>query len=282
MTRFSIVMPAHDEASVIGRSLSMLLADAEPGEFDVVVVCNGCSDATASVARAAAPGATVIEVEDASKSAALNVGDAAAIAFPRLYVDADINISTADVRALGTLLESGEVLAASPNVQHRWRESRSWAVRSYYRLWMSLPAVTSGIFGTGVIGLSAPARSRFETWPDLLADDYFCDSLFGTGEKTRHPGVHVTLETPGSLCALVARKARVQNGNRQVRADITPSVGPEGPRSLIRIVRGRPALAADVPAFLGVTFAARVLEARDRRTGRSQVWRRDDSRSRDT
>ena len=49
----SVVIAAHNEAAVLGRCLRGLLADAEPGEFDVVVVPNGCTDATAEKARAA-------------------------------------------------------------------------------------------------------------------------------------------------------------------------------------------------------------------------------------
>jgi cellulose synthase/poly-beta-1,6-N-acetylglucosamine synthase-like glycosyltransferase len=37
----SVVIPAHNEAAVIGRCLSSILMDAEPGEFEVVVVCKG-------------------------------------------------------------------------------------------------------------------------------------------------------------------------------------------------------------------------------------------------
>ncbi|MGD9408165.1 MAG: glycosyltransferase, partial [Gammaproteobacteria bacterium] len=43
----SVVIPAHDEEAVIQRTLGALLRSADPGEFEVIVVCNGCSDATA-------------------------------------------------------------------------------------------------------------------------------------------------------------------------------------------------------------------------------------------
>ena len=36
----SIIIPAHNEGSVIGRCLRVLLADAKPDEFDVIVVAN--------------------------------------------------------------------------------------------------------------------------------------------------------------------------------------------------------------------------------------------------
>ncbi|MEP7055732.1 MAG: glycosyltransferase [Actinomycetota bacterium] len=278
MRRLSVVMPAHNEAAVIDRSLRTLLADAVPGEFDVVVVCNGCSDDTASIARAAAPQAHVIELDAASKSAALNVGDAAATAYPRFYLDADICVTAADLRTLADALDGGDRLAIAATVAHRWRQSRSWPVRSYYRLWSGLPAGSAGIFGTGVIGLTAAGRGRFDQWPDVVADDYYCDSLFTPAEKMRHPDVHVQLDVPGRLPALVRRKARVRNGNLQIRGEFAPTAKAAPPSSLRDVVRRRPGLILDVPAFLLVTLAARALAARDRRSGRQAQWRRDDSR----
>ena len=98
-TMTSIVIAAHNEATVIGRCLDTLLADAHPGEFDVTVVANGCSDRTAEVAGART-GVRVLDVAQPGKSNALNVGDTAAQGFPRIYLDADINASTEVARAL--------------------------------------------------------------------------------------------------------------------------------------------------------------------------------------
>src|SRR5262245_58336894 len=47
----SVVIPAHNEARVIERGLSSLLEGARPGELEIVVVCNGCTDDTAARAR---------------------------------------------------------------------------------------------------------------------------------------------------------------------------------------------------------------------------------------
>ena len=47
----SVVIPAHDEAQVIGRTLRGVLDRTAAGRLEVVVVCNGCTDDTAEVAR---------------------------------------------------------------------------------------------------------------------------------------------------------------------------------------------------------------------------------------
>ena len=86
----SVVIPARDEARVIRRTLDALFTDFEPSELEVIVVCNGCADDTARVARASGHPVRVRELRAASKPAALRCADAEATAFPRLYLDADV------------------------------------------------------------------------------------------------------------------------------------------------------------------------------------------------
>ncbi|MCX6502428.1 MAG: glycosyltransferase family 2 protein [Microbacterium sp.] len=85
----SVVIPAHDEAGVISRTLEPLAELAAAGRLEVVVVCNGCHDDTAARARSYA-GVQVIETDAASKTTALNLGDECATVWPRFYLDADI------------------------------------------------------------------------------------------------------------------------------------------------------------------------------------------------
>ncbi|GGK79553.1 hypothetical protein Sme01_21630 [Sphaerisporangium melleum] len=109
MPSASVIIPAHNEARVIGRLLTRLLAEAAPGEFDVVVVANGCDDDTAGVARGF--GVRVVETPVPSKREALRLGDQAASSHPRVYVDADVELGTADLRALRDALADDGVAA---------------------------------------------------------------------------------------------------------------------------------------------------------------------------
>src|SRR5947209_18274033 len=110
----SVVVPAHNESGGIGRLLTGLLADAKPDEFDIVVVANGCTDDTAPVAAAFGPPVTVLSTPVPSKFAALRLGDEHARGFPRLYVDADVELSTDSARALAAALTDPGILAAAP------------------------------------------------------------------------------------------------------------------------------------------------------------------------
>ena len=97
--RGAVIIPAHDEATVIERTLTGLKPLIRHPGVEIIVVCNGTTDDTADRARRF-PGVLVVEIDDASKPAALNEGDRIATAWPRLYLDADIEVSaTAVIRS---------------------------------------------------------------------------------------------------------------------------------------------------------------------------------------
>jgi cellulose synthase/poly-beta-1,6-N-acetylglucosamine synthase-like glycosyltransferase len=131
--RFDVIVPAHNEASVIGRSLQSLSVLDWPAEnFRRIVVADNCSDDTARIARAA--GATVIERNDPAlpgKGHAL----ALAFAFSRasgladavVVVDADAEVSPNLLEALATRIEAGAgVVQAHYGVL---RAGQSWRTR---------------------------------------------------------------------------------------------------------------------------------------------------------
>lgn len=147
----SIVIPAHNEAPVIGRLLDSLLADSVPeDDTDILVVCNGCTDETAQVAAARGPRVRVVEIPVPSKHAALRAGDDHARSFPRVYVDADVVITGAGVRALVEPLEdeASGILATAP-AREIPLAACAWRVRAYYQVWQRLSAVREGLFGRG-------------------------------------------------------------------------------------------------------------------------------------
>ena len=149
----SIVIPAHNESSVIARALQAITTGALPDELDVVVVCNGCTDDTAAIARAFGAPVRVIETALGNKTHALNLGDEAARAFPRIYIDADVVVTLTTIRALAERLERGEVIAVAP-LAHFDLTGCSWPVRAFYDIRCRLPSFGEGIGGSGVYALS--------------------------------------------------------------------------------------------------------------------------------
>ena len=80
----SVIIPARNESLVIARTLKAITAGADPDQIDVVVVCNGCTDGTAAIARGFGAPVRVIESDVGGKTNALNLGDQAASTFPRI------------------------------------------------------------------------------------------------------------------------------------------------------------------------------------------------------
>ena len=60
--KFSVIIPAHNEEKVLGRCLDALLADSRPGEMEIVVAANGCTDRTVEIARGYCNPVRVVEV----------------------------------------------------------------------------------------------------------------------------------------------------------------------------------------------------------------------------
>ena len=249
----SIVIPAHNEAAVIARTLSSLLVDSAEGEFQIIVVCNGCSDRTFEISSEFANrGVRTVSIETPSKIAALNAGDALANVMPRIYMDADIRMTAASVRKLVATLDSG-ALAAAPRP---WldMDGCSTLVRSYFKVWSRLGHVSRGL-GSGVYALSAEGRARFAEFPDVIADDYFVYCLVNGDERVSPVDAVSVVEQPRTLRDLANRRLRVEKGNSELR-DQGISAG-SGGAGLIDIVKADPRLLPNAVLYAGIHAWAR-------------------------
>lgn len=116
-TKLVVLVPAHDEQQLVGRSVASLLAQDYPAElFRIAVIADNCSDATAEVAAAA--GATVMvrtDVDRPGKGRALRWAmdwllesdpwfDAVVV------VDADSVVAEGFLRALESELRGGHTV----------------------------------------------------------------------------------------------------------------------------------------------------------------------------
>lgn len=210
----SIVIAAHNEEHVLGRCLDALLQPAI-GDLEIAVVCNGCTDRTVEVARRFGDAVRVIETPRASKTGALNLGDAAVSGFPRFYVDADVVLPFASVRQIAARLLEGDALAAAPVMRLDLRGS-SRAVRAYYRIWLRMPYVREGMIGVGVYALTDAGRRRFGEFPDVIADDGYVRMLFDASERIRVDDAPVRVSAPAGLSDLARIKTRSRLGRYEL------------------------------------------------------------------
>ncbi|WP_204163852.1 glycosyltransferase [Nocardioides solisilvae] len=277
VARASVVIPAHNEARTIGRNLAALRAGARELDLDVVVVCNGCTDGTAEAARAADPAARVIEIPQPSKTEAVRVGNAATSVFPRVHLDADVELSGTDLRVLLEPLARGEALATAPR-RRLPRDGCSRWVEWYYDVWEELPQVRAGLFGRGVVAVAADAQARIERLPTLMSDDLAISEVLDREERRVVEGATVVVHPPRTLRDLVRRRIRVATGNVQAgRAGVRRAESVTRPATLLAMVGRRPSLAPRLPVFLAVTVVARLGARRAVRAGDFTTWQRDES-----
>ena len=142
--RVTAIVPARDEADVIGQTVASLVRQDYPGPFAIVVVDDQSSDGTASAARRAA-GAdrplTVLQGESlpagwAGKVWAMRQG-AAADSAPEppdylLFVDADIVLGTGVLRRLVAVAQAKRAVLASLMVKLRCESAAErWLVPAF-------------------------------------------------------------------------------------------------------------------------------------------------------
>jgi glycosyltransferase involved in cell wall biosynthesis len=105
--RYSVIIPAHNEAARLARTLRDYLSVFADSE--VLVVLNGCTDRTAEVAREAGrgvPGLRILDIDHAvGKGGAVRAGFVTARAPLVGYVDADGATPAAELRRLFVELE---------------------------------------------------------------------------------------------------------------------------------------------------------------------------------
>ena len=279
----SVLIPAHNEAAVIGRCLDRLFEETDAGDLEVTVVCNGCDDDTAAVVRASGHPVEVIELDEASKPAALRAGDRLLRTFPRLYLDADVVLRGPTARhVLEHLAWDGSVAARPP---FRYDTAHSSAiVRRYYRARSRLPAVTGSIWGAGVYGLSATGRARFGDHPDVVAEDLFVHQHFDADEIDIVGEEPVVVVAPARYRDLLKVRRRAYRGvaeNRAATREPGPqdrriarstSTTPSTMRDVLRLCDSVPG-ALDAATFVVVAISARLYNA----LGRSAGWERDES-----
>ena len=258
----SVIIPAHNEAALIGACLDALLGGFEAGELEVAVVSNGSADGTADAVRSHGYPVSIIELRSPSKPAALRAGEEVVTAFPRLYLDADILLSTASARRVLESLGTGQVLAARPPISYDTEHSAP-LIRSYYRARTAMPAVMRSLWGAGVYGLSEAGRARFGLYPDVTNDDLFVDQHFHSSEIKIVDCPSAVVRAPRSSIDLLRMLRRIYWGNSENRRLHEPGpansmTAPAAVRDLLRLFSAGPPSAADALTYMAFAVLARM------------------------
>jgi glycosyltransferase involved in cell wall biosynthesis len=262
----SIVIPAHDEETVVEANLRRLLTSTAPGEFDVVMVPNACTDRTAEIARAV--GVRVVETQIPGKAHALALGDEACTTFPRIYLDADVELTAGSVRALVAACSEPGVLACAP-VPRLDLTGVGAVTKRVHRVHERLIGPRRALAGVGAYVLTKEGHARVFPMPaGLISDDGWVHGSFTPHERVVVAGAQTVVRPARTVSAYLRRRVRVRQGNRQL-AQLGRSApeGRPGLRSLVALVVGRDVSLLDAGCYVTVLVLDRVLtRVRGRRT----------------
>jgi cellulose synthase/poly-beta-1,6-N-acetylglucosamine synthase-like glycosyltransferase len=234
--KIAVVVPAHNESSVIGPTVEHLRQQVGDGDL-LLVVADNCDDETARLARAA--GATVIERTDPEHR-----GKGYALSFATAYlkkrevpeavviIDADCRISNGGVGELATLavtahrpVQADYTLAASPGARPGARMSAfAFRVRNRIRpLGLQRLGGSVHLAGTGMafpwdIFAEAPSMKDHLTEDLALGVEL---TLSGHGPLPC-ADVHVTSDLAPSQAGQAGQRRRWESGHLQTLARYVP------------------------------------------------------------
>jgi len=274
----SIIIPAFNEEVSISATLAPLVSLLTEDEAEIIVVCNACTDKTAEVVKKISSEIICIETEIGSKSHALNLGDAAARFFPRIYLDADIALSTDAVNGMVESLKNPLVFATSVEAKMNL-SSCSWCVRAFYDVWLRLPYCKAGMIGSGVYALSKAGRGRFEKFPAIIADDGYVRCLFKEAERLRTTTGYAIIKAPKDLFSLIKIKTRSRLGRYELKEKFPQLLKNEEKKysESIKSLCLEYRLWLKIPVYLMVNLICRFRANRQHVNKQTNKWERDDS-----
>ncbi|WP_020394956.1 glycosyltransferase [Thiolinea disciformis] len=211
----TIIVPAHNEATVIRKCLDSLKKQA--GVDCIIVACNGCTDNTAAIVQQEYPDLICLDIATPSKVNALNEAEKYIVSWPVFYIDADTQLSENAIQIITRAMQIGPLLLAAPEPVIDTSQS-SWWVKQYYRIWLSLPYIQAGVVATCSFVIAEQGRKRFTEFPPVINDDGFVRCQFSPHERGNVSGAKVYINAPRTLASLIKIKTRARLGNMQLAA----------------------------------------------------------------
>jgi glycosyltransferase involved in cell wall biosynthesis len=212
----SVIIPAYNEEKIISRCLESL-GSGLTRDFQIIVVCNGCTDKTAEVVESSFPNIHLLSLLKGSKSLAIRSAESKKPGFPRIYLDADILLNVEGIKELISIAMGQKAQhLIIPKSHINYNESHH-LVKQYYDAWYSTDFVQRLGFGAGTYVLSERARNRFGEWPELIADDGFLRTRFSIDEIDIVEHVCEEVQAPKTLRQLIQIKTRSKLGNKQLK-----------------------------------------------------------------
>ena len=269
----SVIIPANNEEVLLGSCLESLLASVSPAcTVEIIVVANGCTDKTVSVARSFIPLATargwrmeVLDLASGGKMRALDAGDEVAKLPWRAYLDADVTVSPRLLEQLCLALDGPKARFASGKLRIT---AKGWVSRAYAATYRRVPFMSKGVPGCGLFAVNAAGRARWGQFPDIISDDTYVRLLFSPEERAVAQASYDWPLVEG-FNSLVKVRSRQDRGVRQVAA-LYPALTINDDKPSLGIV-GKLALLARNPVgfaiYSAVALAVRISDQQRRAIG---------------
>ncbi|WP_020560275.1 glycosyltransferase [Thiofilum flexile] len=270
----TLIIPAHNEATVIQRCLDSLVNQA--GVTQIIVACNGCTDNTADIVRTHYPQILCLDIAKPSKVNALNEAEKHIISWPVFYIDADTRLSDGSIQRITEEMAKGKLLLAAPEPIINTTQS-SWVVQQYYKVWLSLPYIRDGVVATCSYVISQQGHERFQEFPSVINDDGFVRCQFARHERGNVQGAKIYIAAPHNLKSLIKIKSRARLGNMELASKGLCTQKEIKPYS--SILRQR-LLSRDFVAVLTYILISLVIRTRAKRQFKqlaSYRWEKDES-----
>ena len=142
----SVIIPAHNEEKYIKRCIdSIREADSVfPGNTEIIVVCNRCTDRTPDIAEE--NGAVVLYNEDRCIAKVRNDGISAAKGKIIVTIDADNRMTKGTLREIYALLRTGKYIGGGAPIRFERYSFPLWCNDMMCRVSFALTGLYSGIF----------------------------------------------------------------------------------------------------------------------------------------
>ena len=215
----TVIVPAHNEASVIEDCLNSIINQA--GIDHIIVACNGCTDNTAEIVKSKFPDVVCLDIKKPSKTNALNIAGEKAVelgvTYPIFYIDADTQLSENAIQHITQQMKNSKTQLAAPTPIIDTSNS-SWLVKTYYKVWLNLPYIKEGVIATCSFIVSEEGRKRFDKFADVIGDDGFIRCHFKNQEIANIEGAEIYIRAPKDIFSLIKIKTRARLGNMELIA----------------------------------------------------------------
>lgn len=276
MNRFSIIIPAYNEERLIAARLEHLLIPLNNFCDEIIIVCNGCTDKTASKARFALNRLLEInnfdchviieELKLGSKTKALNHGIKVSKNPVVVLLDADIDITSDGCAKLVNFLSENNLQAASPAPNFNFCDAH-WLNKRFYKV-VSASSYNKKHRIANVIALSKSAKTELFPLPNVIADDAYIQRVIGESNYRLMSTLSYTFHCPKSVLAMFKVQARIIRGNLELKRKF-PTLKP--PKNTIPSTN-----LINKSVFIAIKIIALVI-ARYELTFNIEKWHKDES-----